>query len=350
MMKLSDFDYNLPKDLIAQYPAKKRGEDRLLVVNREKKSLEEKTFLDIVDYFKKGDLLVLNDTKVIPARIFAKRKTGGKVEIFIIDKTKVPCEALVRPSGRIKVGESVFIDDKYEAKILEQTEIGRLVEFNKPLDEILKAHGHVPLPPYISREDEVNDIERYQTIYAKNEGATASPTAGLHFTESLLTKLREKGVSIAYVTLHVSYGTFAPVKTEEVKKHKMHSEFYHISRENVTVINEARNRKARIFVCGTTSLRVLEACKEDFENFIPQAYSYGGTQFKGFEGFTNLFIYPGYKFKMTSALITNFHLPKSTLLLLTSALAGKDLLFKAYDYAKKNKFKFFSYGDGMLII
>jgi len=350
IMRLSDFNYNLPKELVAQYPSETRGKDRLLVLDRNKKNFEEKEFENILDYFKKGDLLILNDTKVIPARIFGKRKTGGKVEIFIIDKTKSPVEALVRPSGRIKVGEIIDLEPGYEAKILDRTNIGRLVEFNKPLDEILKKFGHVPLPPYISREDESSDRKRYQTIYAKNEGATASPTAGLHFTKDLLDKLKKKGVEVAYITLHVSYGTFAPVKEEEVEKHKMHSEFYHITKEDVAIINEARNKKRRIFACGTTSLRALEACAEKFENFIPQTYSYGGTHFDGFEGFTNLFVYPGYKFKIVKGLITNFHLPKSTLLLLTSAFSGKELLFEAYEYAIQKKFKFFSYGDAMVII
>lgn len=349
-MKLSDFNYNLPKELIAQYPSETRGDDRLLVVKRDENSFEEKNFADIVGYFKKGDLLILNNTKVIPARLFGKRKTGGKVEIFIVDKTKSPIEALVRPSGRIKEGESVLLDSGDEARVGGRTDIGRLVEFGKPIDEILKRCGHIPLPPYISRPDEPEDQKRYQTIYAACEGATASPTAGLHFTEGIIEKLRKKGVQIAYITLHVSYGTFAPVKEETVEKHKMHSEFYHILKEDVIIINEARNKTARIFACGTTSLRALETCADEFVNFIPQAYNYGGMEFKGFDGFTRLFIYPGYKFRVVNALITNFHLPKSTLLLLTSAFAAKGLLFKAYEYAIKKKFRFFSYGDAMLVL
>ena len=349
-MKLSDFDYALPKDLIAQYPSAVRGEDKLLVLDRKSKSFEEKKFSDIVGYFKEGDLLVLNDTRVIPARLFGKRKTGGNVEIFIVDKTKCPVEALVRPSGRIKENEGITLTSGDEAIVRGRTSIGRLVEFNRDLNEILKTCGHVPLPPYISRPDETGDRERYQTIYAQKEGATASPTAGLHFTERIIDRIKNKGVKIAYVTLHVSYGTFAPVKEEAVEKHRMHSEFFRISKENVIIINDARDRGARIFACGTTTLRAIETCADDFVNFIPHEYSFGGGQFKGFEGFTNLFVYPGYKFKMVSALITNFHLPKSTLLLLTSAFCGKDLLFKAYEYAKENKFKFFSYGDAMVII
>ncbi len=334
VMRLAEFDYTLPKELIAQYPSEKRGDDRLLVLDRKKNSFEEKRFEDIVTYFKKDDLLVLNNTKVIPARLFGKRETGGKVEIFILDKIKVPQEALVRPSGKIKEGESLILESGDRVKICGRTRIGRLVEFGAPIDEVLEKCGHVPLPPYISRTDEPSDRERYQTIYAASEGATASPTAGLHFTESIIDKLKKSGVKIAYITLHVSYGTFAPIKEEAVEKHKMHSEFYHISKENVIMIKEARNRKSSIFACGTTSLRALESY---VQSNIP-------------EGYTDLFIYPGYKFKIVNRLITNFHLPKSTLLLLTAAFTEKKLLFGAYKYAIENRFRFFSYGDCMLIL
>ncbi|MCQ9207238.1 MAG: tRNA preQ1(34) S-adenosylmethionine ribosyltransferase-isomerase QueA [Omnitrophica bacterium] len=339
-MKLSEFDYEVPRELIAQYPSGRRGDDRLLVVDRRKGSFEERHFSDIADYFASGDLLALNDTKVIPARLFGKRKTGGKVEIFVLDRTERPARALVRSSGRIKPGETVTLNSGYEVKVLGAARVGRLVEFNEPVDEVLRRCGHVPLPPYISRPDEPSDRERYQTIYASADGATASPTAGLHFTENAVRQLKEKGVEIAYVTLHVSYGTFAPIKEDTVEKHKMHSEHFHVSKENAEAINGARGKKARIFACGTTSLRTLEARAEDFKNPISERI----------EGRTDLFIYPGYKFKIVDALITNFHLPKSTLLLLTSAFAGKELLFRAYEYAIKNKFKFFSYGDAMLIM
>jgi S-adenosylmethionine:tRNA ribosyltransferase-isomerase len=331
----------LPKGLIAQYPSQERGDDRLIVVNRPKGSFEERHFADIVDYLREGDALVLNDTKVIPARLFGKRKTGARVEIFVLDKAKHPPAALVRPSGRIKEGESILLDSGGEARVLERARVGRFVEFDEPVDRVLEKCGHVPLPPYISRIDEPSDKKRYQTVYASREGATASPTAGLHFTEDTISALRGKGVRIAYVTLHVSYGTFAPVKSETVEGHKMHSEYYHVSDDAAAIIrsacdSRARKTRARIFACGTTSLRVLEACAANFNS--------------GMEGHTDLFIYPGYKFKTVDALITNFHLPKSTLLLLTSAFCGKELLFKAYDYAIKNRFRFFSYGDAMLII
>ncbi|MFH1594235.1 MAG: tRNA preQ1(34) S-adenosylmethionine ribosyltransferase-isomerase QueA [Candidatus Omnitrophota bacterium] len=349
-MKLSEFDYHLPKELIAQYPSPKRGEDRLLVVNKAKSSFEEKQFCRIVDYFKKGDILVLNNTKVLPARLFGKRRTGGKVEIFIVDKTKRPVEALIRPGGRIKDGEEVLLGDGHRAKVLGKAGVGRFVEFDGPIDEIMAKCGHVPLPPYISREDESSDRERYQTVYAACVGATASPTAGLHFTGALIEELKGRDVHVAQITLHVSYGTFAPVKEETVEDHSMHSEFYHISKEDALVINEARNRKAKFFACGTTSLRTIETCADAFVNFIAGAHKHIGEEFRGFEGFTNLFIYPGYRFRMTDSLITNFHLPKSTLLLLTSAFAGKELLFEAYKYAIEKRFRFFSYGDAMLII
>lgn len=312
----------------------------MLVLDRRKGSFEVRHFSDIADYFAPGDLLTLNDTKVIPARLFGKRKTGGKVEIFVLDRRERPARALVRSSGRIKPGEAVTLDSGDEVKVLDAAAIGRLVEFSEPVDEVLKRCGHVPLPPYISRPDEPSDRERYQTIYASSDGATASPTAGLHFTENTIRELKKKGVETAYVTLHVSYGTFAPIKEDTVEKHKMHSEQFHISKENAGTIKAARERKAGIFACGTTSLRTLEARAEDFKDPAPEKI----------EGQTDLFIYPGYKFKIVDALITNFHLPKSTLLLLTSAFAGKELLFRAYEYAIKNKFKFFSYGDAMLII
>ena len=339
-MKLSDFDYNLPDDLIAQYPAEIRGDERLLVVDRKAGSFEERHFGDITDYFNEDDLLVLNDTKVIPARLFGRRETGGKVEIFVLDRTGNLVEALVSPSFRIKQGESVILESGNRARVLGSTEIGRLVEFDKPIDEILKRYGHIPLPPYISRPDEPGDEERYQTVYGNEEGATASPTAGLHFTEDLIDKLKKKGVEVAYVTLHVSYGTFAPIREDMVERHKMHSEFYHISKESVFNINRAHKRRAKIFACGTTSLRTLETCVGKFNAIEPEEL----------EGATDLFIYPGFEFKMVNTLITNFHLPKSTLLLLASAFAGKDLLFRAYNYAIEKGFRFFSYGDAMLIL
>ena len=343
MMKLSEFDYVLPKELIAQHPSRERGEDRMLVLDRKSKAFSEKRFSDIIEYFKKGDLLVLNDTKVMPARLFGKRETGGKVEIFVLEKSDNPVKALIRPSGRVKEGEVVFLESGNRAKILGKSDVGRFVEFDGPLGEILKKSGHVPLPPYIPRPDEPSDRERYQTVYSRPEGATASPTAGLHFTENILNTLKDKGVETAFVTLHVSYGTFVPIKEENIKKHKMHSEFYRMPENSRKAMDEARKRKSRIFACGTTALRVLETVSE------PGRFGASPNR-PGSEGVTDLFIYPGYKFKIVDGLITNFHLPKSTLILLASAFAGKEFLFKAYEYAIKNKFKFFSYGDATLII
>lgn len=329
-MKLSDFDYSLPKELIAQYPSEKRGDDRLLVCDRKIESFEEKRFSCIADYFNSGDLLVLNDTKVMPARLFGKRETGGKAEIFILDKKARPIEALVRPSARIKKDETITLESGNKVRIGERMGYKRVVDFDDSPDKIMDLCGHVPLPPYISRKDEASDKQRYQTVFAKNEGATASPTAGLHFTEEMIEGLKEKGVEISFVTLHVNYGTFAPVKGDTVESHKMHSEFYSIPDETSAAIRKASDKGARIFACGTTSLRALESA--------------------GCRGYTDLFIYPGYKFNVVDALITNFHLPKSTLLLLACAFAEKELLFKAYEYAIQNKFRFFSYGDAMLII
>jgi len=350
-MRLTEFAYDLPKELIAQFPCAARGEERLLVLDKKKKDFTEKTFSDIIGYFKRGDLLVLNDAKVIPARLFGRRKTGGKVEIFIIDKAKNPVEALVRPSARIKNGEEIILERGYKAKILDRGEIGRFVEFDTSLDKVLSECGHVPLPPYIDRPDQPIDKERYQTVYASSYGATASPTAGLHFTEEMIARLVNKGVDVAHVTLHVSYGTFAPIKKEDVDAHRMHSEHYLISDNNIRAIKGALNRKARIFACGTTSLRALEASSRILMDLSgdedPVEVKKSG---KGIEGYTSLFIYPGYKFKIVDALITNFHLPKSTLILLTSAFAGKEFLFEAYEYAIERKFKFFSYGDAMLIV
>ncbi|MBN1354189.1 MAG: tRNA preQ1(34) S-adenosylmethionine ribosyltransferase-isomerase QueA [Candidatus Omnitrophica bacterium] len=341
-MKLSEFDYTLPKELIAQYPSERRGDDRLLVIDRAGNNFMEKKFPDITGYPGKGDLLILNDTRVMQARLFGKRKTGGRIEIFVVDKTKNPTEALVRPSGRIREGEKVLLDSGDSARILGKAGIGRLVEFDKPTDEILDKCGHVPLPPYIARADEPSDADRYQTVYASKEGATASPTAGLHFTMEVIEDLKKNGVKVGYITLHVSYGTFAPVKEENVEDHKMHAEFYNIPPETASMIEHALGKGAKIYACGTTSLRTLEACADRLKE--------PGNAACGMSGFTDIFIYPGYDFKITDALITNFHLPKSTLFLLTSAFAGRDLLGRAYRYAVDSRFRFFSYGDVMLIL
>ena len=332
-MKLSEFDYNLPKELIAQYPVDEREKCRMMVLDRAKKTIMHKTFEDIAGYFNKGDLLVLNDTKVMPARLFGKRKTGGKVELFLLEKKNPVCEALVRPVARIKEGERIVLESGDEVEVMGRGEIGRFVKFTKPVDDILNDIGHVPLPPYIGRDDEERDKEDYQTVYSDKAGATASPTAGLHFTRQLLSRVTGNGVQVAYVTLHTSYGTFAPVKTEDVESHRMHKEYFELPEETVKMINETQQRGGKVFAVGTTTTRVLEYC--------------AGNPKKGY---TDMFIYPGYKFKVVDHLITNFHLPKSTLMLLVSAFAGKDFIFEAYRQAIAEKYRFFSYGDAMLIL
>ncbi len=332
-MKLSQFDYVLPKELIAKYPLRERDKCRLIVLDREKRSIAHKTFEDIIGYFNKGDLLVLNDTKVIPARLFGRRKTGGKVELFLLEKKDPTCEALVRPSGRLKEGEKVILESGAGAELLGRGKIGRFVRFNRPIDEILES-GHVPLPPYIDRFDEPDDRESYQTVYAAKEGATASPTAGLHFTIDMLDRLVSNGVRLANVTLHTNYGTFAPVKTESVENHKMHKEYFNIPGETIEAVMKTKKSGGKIVAVGTTSARSLEYWAKE-----------GNT-----EGDNDLFIYPGFEFKIVDRLITNFHLPKSTLMLLVSAFAGKDFIFEAYSRAIEERYRFFSYGDSMLIL
>ncbi|MFA5143908.1 MAG: tRNA preQ1(34) S-adenosylmethionine ribosyltransferase-isomerase QueA [Candidatus Omnitrophota bacterium] len=332
-MKLSEFDYSLPKELIAQYPADERDKCRLMVLDRKKKTIAHKTFEDIAGYFKAGDLLVLNNTKVIPARLFGKRKSGGKVELFLLEKKNPTCEALVRPGARIKDGEKVVLESGDEVEILGRGDVGRFVKFARPLDDILNAIGHVPLPPYIDRDDEESDRLNYQTVYAGRDGATASPTAGLHFTHELLGRLQKLGVETGYVTLHTNYGTFAPIKTDNVESHKMHKEYFELPAETAKAIEEAKERGGKVFAVGTTTARVLEHCSGKVSS-----------------GYTGMFIYPGYEFKVVDHLMTNFHLPKSTLMLLVSAFAGKGFIFEAYRQAIAEKYRFFSYGDGMLIL
>lgn len=329
-MKLSDFDYNLPKELIAQEPLKERSRCRLMVLDRAKHTIEHRTFENVVGYLKPEDLLVLNDTKVIPARLFGKRKTGGKVELFLLEKNNPTCEVLVRPSGRIKEGEKITLESGTEAEVLGRGEVGRFVRFDRPIDEVLKS-GHVPLPPYIDRLDVLDDKSSYQTVYAAKEGATASPTAGLHFTKELLAGLKCR---TAYVTLHTNYGTFAPVKTEEVENHKMHKEHFNIPAETIDAVKSVKKSGGKVFAVGTTSARSLE---------------YWAKEGKA-EGGNDLFVYPGFEFKIVDHLITNFHLPKSTLMLLVSAFAGREFILEAYRKAVEDKYRFFSYGDAMLIL
>ncbi len=342
-MKLSEFDYVLPKELIAQHPAEEREKCRLLVHDRKSCSFSDKTFSDIIGYLNEGDSLVLNDTRVIPARLFGKRLTGGKVELFILEKKWPISEALVRPSARLKEGEEITLESGDSVEVLGRGEVGRFIKFERPIDDILRDAGHIPLPPYIARADEISDKDAYQTVYGSREGATASPTAGLHFTKSLLEAVKNKGVSVAYVTLHTSYGTFAPVKSDDISEHKMHKEYFELPSATIETVLKTKKSGGKVIAVGTTSARVLEYCAD---RITGSRYS-GGADISGY---TDLFIFPGYEFKIVDHLITNFHLPKSTLLLLVSAFAGEGPIFKAYRHAIASQYRFFSYGDAMLIL
>ena len=339
-MKVSEFNYDLPEELIAQTPIEKRDESRLMVLDRSKQTLEHKTFKDIIDYLEPGDCLVRNNTKVIPARIYGKKETGAKVEFLLLNNIEGDIwESIVRPGNKLHVGTKViFGDGLLTAEILEIMPGGtRKVQFSYKgiFNEILDKIGLMPLPPYI--HEELKDNDRYQTVYAKYDGSAAAPTAGLHFTPELLKKIEEKGVKIANVTLHVGIGTFRPVKEENVENHEMHTEHFYIKQEDVDKINETKKQGKRVIAVGTTSCRVLETIAD--ENGLV----------KETEADTSIFIYPGYHFKCLDGLITNFHLPKSTLLMLVSALAGKDYIMKAYHEAVKEKYRFFSFGDAMFI-
>ena len=339
-MKVSEFNYDLPEELIAQVPIKNRDESRLMVANREKRTIEHKTFKDIIDYLEPGDCLVRNNTKVIPARLYGKKETGANVEFLLLNNIEGDIwESIVRPGNKLHVGTKViFGDGLLEAEILDIMPGGtRKVKFNYQgiFNEILDQIGLMPLPPYI--HETLKDKDRYQTVYAKYDGSAAAPTAGLHFTNELLEKIKEKGIEIANVTLHVGIGTFRPVKEDEVEKHDMHTEHYYIKKEDADKINNAKKNGKRIISVGTTSCRVLETVAD--ENGLV----------KEIEGDTNIFIYPGYKFKCVDNLITNFHLPESTLLMLVSALSDKDFMLEAYKEAVKDKYRFFSFGDAMYI-
>lgn len=339
-MKTEDFDYDLPENLIAQTPLEKRDEARLLVLDKVTGDIEHKKFKDIVDLLDSNDVLVLNDTKVIPARLIgAKEDTNAVIELLMLKNTKDNIwECLTRPAKRIKVGTIVNFSDKLKAKCIEVRDEGiRIFEliYDGILYEILDSLGEMPLPPYI--HEKLYDKDLYQTVYAKNIGSAAAPTAGLHFTKELLSKIEEKGVTICYVTLHVGLGTFRPVNVEDVTKHVMHSEYYCMNSKTADILNEAKKNGKRIISVGTTSTRTLESIIKKYGCF------------KECSGETNIFIYPGYKFEAIDALITNFHLPKSTLVMLVSALAGKDNIMNAYKEAIAKEYRFFSFGDGMFI-
>ena len=340
-MKLEEFDYPLPKELIAQYPAANRDKSRLLHVSLTDDTLEDRVFSDVVDYLEERDVLVLNETKVIPARLFGHKETGAKVEIFLLKRIHGNTwETLVRPGRKIHVGDTVlFSAPEIKAEIVDTTPSGgRIVNFvyDGIWEELLDRIGTMPLPPYI--KEYCGDMGRYQTVYAEIPGSVAAPTAGLHFTAGLLKQIEAKGVKIAKVNLNVGLGTFRPLEEEHIEDHKMHAEYYEVSEEAAATVNAARAAGGRVIAVGTTSTRTLETAAD--ENGLLKAAA----------GWTNSYIYPGYRFKIVDGLITNFHLPKSSLLLLVSALAGRDKIFRGYEHAIAEKYRFFSFGDAMLIL
>ena len=340
-MKTDDFDYNLPEELIAQTPLKQRDASRLMVLDKKTGSIEHKHFSDIIDYLDEGDTLVLNDTKVLPARLIGEKEdTKAVIEILLLKNIENDdWECLTKPARRIKEGTVVnFGNGLLKAKCIKELDDGIrhfTLIYDGILYEILDKLGTMPLPPYI--HEKLEDQSRYQTVYAKELGSAAAPTAGLHFTKELLQKIEEKKINICYVTLHVGLGTFRPVSVSDVKDHKMHSEYYHMSKEVAEILKQTKKNKKRIISVGTTSTRVLETVITKYNDFCECS------------GFTDIFIYPGYKFGAVDALITNFHLPKSTLVMLVSALAGKEHILNAYNIAVKEKYRFFSFGDAMFI-
>ncbi len=339
-MKVAEFDYDLPENLIAQTPIKQRDQSKLMILNRKNQTIEQKIFKDIIDYLEPGDCLVRNNTKVIPARIYGKKETGANVEFLLLKNIEGDIwETIVRPGNKLHPGAKViFGDGLLTAEIIEPMPGGtRKVKFlyDGIFNEILDKIGLMPLPPYI--HEQLKEKDRYQTIYAKYKGSAAAPTAGLHFTQELLQKIEQKGVQIADVTLHVGIGTFRPVKEETVEEHKMHTEHFYIKAQDCDKINQAKNKGKRIIAVGTTSCRVLETIADENGYVKPT------------EADTGIYIYPGYKFKCIDALITNFHLPQSTLLMLVSAFAGKDFVMEAYKKAVEEQYRFFSFGDAMFI-
>ena len=342
-MKLEEFDFYLPEELIAQTPLFKRDTSKLLTINRKENTYEHKVFSDIIDYFNPGDTLVLNNTRVMPARLYGQKKdTGAAIEVLLLkNKEHNTWECLVKPAKRIKVGSIVsFGDGIMEAECVKVLDDGfRYFEFKYEgiFQERLDELGTMPLPPYI--KERLTDKERYQTVYSKEVGSSAAPTAGLHFTNELLDKIKQKGVNIVYLTLHVGLGTFRPVSVENIEDHDMHSEYYTLDEETANVINETKKNGGRVFSVGTTSTRTLETIARDNDGEIVPA-----------SGWTNIFIYPGFEFKCVDGLITNFHLPKSSLIMLVSAFYNREKVLELYKIAVENKYRFFSFGDAMIII
>ena len=340
-MKTSDFYYDLPHELIAQTPLKNRAKSRMLLLDKKTGKMEDKIFEDIVDYIKPGDTLVLNDTKVLPARLFGHREGKEEaIEVLLLKQKEDDIwQTLVKPGKKLQIGTKiVFKEGLLSASVIDILEDGQRVikfEYNGIFNEILDELGTMPLPPYIT--EKLDDKDRYQTVYCKHIGSAAAPTAGLHFTEEILEKLKQKGVNLVYVTLHVGLGTFRPVKVEKIEEHKMHSEYFVIDENACNIINDTKRNGKRVIAVGTTSCRVLESATDNDGKIYPMAKE------------TDIFIYPGYKFKMLDALITNFHLPESTLIMLVSSLAGKDNIMRAYKHAVDDKYRFFSFGDCMFI-
>jgi S-adenosylmethionine:tRNA ribosyltransferase-isomerase len=340
-VNVSDFDFYLPEEQIAQHPLEKRDEARLMVMDKKNGNIEHKTFKDIIGYLDEGDCLVLNDTRVLPARLFGvKEGSCGKIEFLLLKrKEKDVWETLVKPGKRAQIGTRfVFGDAELKAEVIDIMEEGSRIirfEYKGIFEEVLDKLGQMPLPPYI--KEKLEDKEMYQTVYSKEQGSAAAPTAGLHFTRELLSDIEKKGVKIAFLTLHVGLGTFRPVKVEDINKHVMHSEYYSLSKENAEIINSCKEKGKRVISVGTTSARTLETIGGENSRISEKS------------GWTDIFIYPGYKFKIVDALITNFHLPKSTLLMLVSALSSRDIIINAYNIAVKEKYRFFSFGDAMFI-
>ncbi|MCI2876529.1 tRNA preQ1(34) S-adenosylmethionine ribosyltransferase-isomerase QueA [Staphylococcus hominis] len=341
-MNVEEFDYHLPEPLIAQTPLKNRDQSRLLVLGRKTGNIAHKHFTDIMDYFEPGDTLVLNDTRVMPARLFGlKEETGAKVEMLMLTRIEDnDWEVLLKPAKRIKVGNTLsFGNGKIIAECIKELEQGGRImrlHYEGILEERLDELGEMPLPPYI--KERLDDPDRYQTVYAKENGSAAAPTAGLHFTDELLQKIKDKGVNIAFITLHVGLGTFRPVSVEDINNHEMHSEYYQMTKETADILNKTKENGNRIISVGTTSTRTLETVRRDHEQFVATS------------GWTDIFIYPGFEYKAIDGLITNFHLPKSTLVMLVSAFSSREYILNAYKEAVKLKYRFFSFGDAMLII
>jgi S-adenosylmethionine:tRNA ribosyltransferase-isomerase len=344
-MKLSDFSYTLPEELIALEPVPERTSSRILVLSRKDGSVKHKQFRNLTDFIKPGDALILNDTRVIPARLYGERPTGGRVEILLLQEL-IPgtWETLVRPSGRIKAGTEIKIGrtSGFSGTVIDEPQEGgiRKIEFSPAgkFLEMLAQHGEIPLPPYIKRKVRPEDTHQYQTVFAKHAGAVAAPTAGLHFDQGFLKNLEKSGVRLGWITLHVGYGTFKMLVEEDLRKHTLHEEFYRVTEDVIQLINSTRKSGNKVFVCGTTALRALESSKQP------------DGSFKASEGRTSIFIYPPYEITAADALITNFHLPRTSLMLLVSAFAGRENILKAYQSAVNEKYRFASYGDAMLIL